>query len=141
MNFQTAQPPTLERSTFMKIRDSWERLSLATTPTRQLTGAILFLLLFSTPSFADRKLEESLLISTAVSDILITEVAISRGSAEEANPLARSRAARIVLKSASTAFTLYFARKLEPSRWASILRWSSISLWGSAVAWNLSVSF
>ena len=106
-------------------------------------ASALLLLLLGTPVSADQKLEEVVLISAAAADLISTELALSRGGAQEANPLLENRAVRISAKAASTALILLLARKLQENhpKLASTLRWTGVAFSAGATGWNVSMTF
>ncbi len=107
-------------------------------------GLLLALLLLPSVSYADRRLEEALVVTTAAADTILTEYALSQDGFSELNPLMQNQAGRIALKAGTTALTLFLARKLEGAGkpgYAKALRWTSITVWGGATAWNIHISF
>jgi len=94
-------------------------------------------------ALADRKLEETVLIASAVTDIVSTEMLLhSNPGFHELHPLGQSFRQRLLLKSAGTVGVLLFARGID--RWkgkkaGGVVRWSASSVWLGAAGWNVSL--
>lgn len=118
--------------------------------------AILVFLVSSAPAQADDqadkptsaptstpycKLEESLVIASAVADIATTEYFLRHNPMlAESNPLAQSTAARVGLKAGSTMGIIMLARHFDKQgahKTARVIRWVTIGIWGGAAGWNL----
>jgi hypothetical protein len=103
---------------------------------------LLSILLFGSQAFSDQKLEETLLVVSAASDILSTELGLRLG-ASEANPLGKEAWQRIAIKAGATAGILAIGRYLDregcPGK-ARFLRLSAVSLWFSATGFNVAVT-
>ena len=114
------------------------------TPGTSSVGWLLFTIFFllSSPLSGDQKKEEILLLSTAVSDLLLSEYLLEQENTQELNPLMKERWQRLTLKSSSAVLVLYLSRKLQPEhpKMASLLRWTSVAFWGGATGFNVYVA-
>lgn len=88
-----------------------------------------------------RKLEESLVIGSALADIATTEYFLRNNPAlAEGNPLAQSTATRVGIKTGATVGILMLARHFDrrgAHKTARVIRWTTISMWSGAAGWNL----
>lgn len=88
-----------------------------------------------------RKLEESLVIGSALVDIATTEYFLRQNPAlAEGNPLAQSTAARIGIKAGAAVGLIMLARHYDGNgahKTARVIRWTTISVWSGAAGWNL----